>query len=126
MPSKDAHMSKARSNDSLSAMLGSKFSSSDWGVTTLFYSALHLVDAYLAQGRFGQHPKDHGERHVAIAASDFLSQIHSQYRELESRSREARYNCFPFDPGFYNNLRQTKFEPLKTHLATRVVPTEEA
>ncbi|HLF76295.1 MAG TPA: hypothetical protein VJB57_02280 [Dehalococcoidia bacterium] len=55
-----------------------------------FYAALHWVDAFLAQSRI--HPKTHDERARYVLRVQQLSSIRLQYRTLETRSREARYD----------------------------------
>jgi hypothetical protein len=58
-----------------------------------FYAALHWIDAYLAT--LDVHPANHGERARHIAGGT-LSRVYSQYRRLETRSREARYDLRNF------------------------------
>src|SRR5690242_1671634 len=59
----------------------------DWEVTTIFYSALQLVDAYLL--KIGQNPVDHWSRNNMVKS--FLNIINSDYRKLYGLSKKARY-----------------------------------
>ncbi|MGE5595758.1 MAG: hypothetical protein ACM3S1_06935 [Hyphomicrobiales bacterium] len=109
MPDRAEHLAKAVHNEKLFAALDSS-NFNDWRVTTLFYAALHLVDAYLAPLH---HPTNHQARTKIVASDQFLRLLFVQYRELESRSREARYDCLHFTDAFVQNLWQADFEPLK-------------
>jgi hypothetical protein len=82
-------------------------------VTTLFYSAVHLVDAVLAPKL---HPEEHEIRRMAVRRLPEFRAIQNDYRELEERSRDARYRCTPFSDTEVTALRTGTFEPLKTHV----------
>jgi hypothetical protein len=65
----------------------------DWEVTTLFYAAVHLVDAYLATLK--QHPTAHTSRSGRNARNDmvyrYLPSIAVEYIQLFQLSKAARY-----------------------------------
>jgi hypothetical protein len=112
VPSRRAHIAQAEHNEALCrAIGGSQYA--DWAVTALFYAALHLVDAYLAPN---VHPKTHTVRRGLVDTVAGLRPIRDQYRELEERSRDARYKCIRFTPAAVKELRSVRFEPLKAHL----------
>jgi hypothetical protein len=67
----------------------------DWVVTMLFYTALHLVDQVLYHTA-QLHPRNHFQRHAAIANTPELTAIYQDYRELEHQSRRSRYECAKF------------------------------
>jgi hypothetical protein len=67
----------------------------DWVVTMLFYTALHLIDQVLYQNS-QLHPRNHRQRHTAIANEPMLASIYLDYRELEHQSRRSRYECARF------------------------------
>ena len=67
----------------------------DWVVTLLFYTALHLVDQVLYHNA-QLNPRNHRQRHAAIAKEPALAQIYPDYRELEHQSRRSRYECAQF------------------------------
>jgi hypothetical protein len=91
----DSHLLKVRRNwDFLSLHDCSEDAHSDWNVTVLFYTALHLADAFLhLNGE--DHRSSHGVRNQAlrlIASQGFLTdQALADYLQLYSRSRALRY-----------------------------------
>lgn len=93
MPNKDPHLEQAGRNASVADILVHDGTYSEWVVTALFYEALHRVDAYLA-AKYSKHPKDHRERQRYVSL--LLKHLHTDYRELESESRRARYDCVRF------------------------------
>lgn len=66
----------------------------DWAVTAVFYSAVHLLEAYLAG--MGEHPGGHGERSQAFQDHSVLVEVWEDYREMKDYSEDARYRCVPF------------------------------
>lgn len=42
------------------------------------------------------HPRNHHQRHAAIANEPILASIYADYRELEHQSRRSRYECDQF------------------------------
>jgi len=91
----------------------------DWGVTACFYTALHLVDAYLA--RLGIHPENHAEREYWIQRQ--LRPIRGDYQNLKRFSLRTRYDAFQmnpataFQPTFVENLIATELEAIKNYIA---------
>jgi len=69
----------------------------DWAATVLFYTALHLVDQVLYRNA-RLNPRNHFQRHAAIANEPVLAPIYGDYRELEHQSRRSRYECARFIP----------------------------
>jgi len=64
----------------------------DWEITTLFYSALHLVDLQLAKMPLGGgiHPTSHSERRKDVGKNlDIVTA--KNYNILYLLSRKARY-----------------------------------
>lgn len=80
----------------------------DWAVTVIFYTALHLIDQVLYY-RAQLNPRNHNQRHAAIANDPILAVIYHHYRELEHQSRRARYDCVHFT--------LSDLTPLRDHLA---------
>ncbi|MEO8902204.1 MAG: hypothetical protein ABI627_11810 [Polyangiaceae bacterium] len=66
-----------------------------WEIVLLFYSSLHMVEAYLRT----KAPRFHAEDHVgigkAIAASPEIKHMAGTYKALRELSQQVRY-----DPGF--------------------------
>lgn len=67
---------------------------SDWFITIVFYSAIHIIEKELSS--ISQHPQNHKERDNLIRVSPKLKRIHSQYIALQNQSRLARYACHKF------------------------------
>ena len=86
----------------------------DWVVTVLFYTALHLIDSYLAT--HGHHPKSHQERNKYIRRYPYLALIWPDYRFLEHRSRAARYDVVTFELAQVERLYR-RLETIETHIA---------
>lgn len=62
----------------------------DWEITTLFYSILHLVDAYLYKQQVGL-ITNHMRRKEYV--KQYMSSIYCEYLRLEELSKQARYKC---------------------------------
>ena len=60
----------------------------DWEITTLFYSAIHLVNAYFLLAT-NKKPNTHDKRKKLIESE--LNSIYRDYYSLECLSRKARY-----------------------------------
>ncbi len=115
MSSRVEHVTKAAHNDQFSLSLqDSPFT--DWSVTSLFYSALHWVDASLDGGSLPTHPTSHVARTRIIRQDPLLRLIFRQYKELKDRSMDARYDCVVFTSADVEQLRLNFFEPLKAHI----------
>jgi hypothetical protein len=82
-------------------------------VTTLFYAALHLVEATLAPH---MHSANHNVRFANIRRHPQLQQLYPHYYELYSRSLNARYDCVSFTLLQAQHLYVTRYEPIKRHL----------
>ena len=115
MPTRAEHLEKSEHTDRLSTALQST-TYTDWSVTSLFYSALHLIDAWLDDGPLPAQPKNHFERKQRVRLDPFLRAVSADYTELEERSKDARYNCVVFTVAEVEHLRRMVFEPLKVRL----------
>lgn len=100
MPSVDEHQTKAEQNESFARSLTST-PFLDWVVVGCYYSALHYVDAYLIF-RHGIHPKRHTSSSYEYEEGrnkyvrNHLNALWTDYRFLQMRSIEARYDCVGF------------------------------
>src|SRR5438270_14087151 len=63
-----------------------------WAVVLLFYSALHLVDAYKCIHHPGVDFRNHEQRDEYVF--DELRSIHVYYKSLLSMSRSVRYDLY--------------------------------
>lgn len=115
MPDKQRHLEQAQHNETAYHFLGSASPPFiDWQVTSLFYAALHYVDAYLATK--GIHPHDHMERDGWIAKLTELKPIAAEYFELKDRSMDARYLRANLPQGVQVDLFSNAFTSLRTHI----------
>jgi hypothetical protein len=85
-------ISRARLNYQLYNKLADEGVHLDWAVTLLFYTALHLVQAFLIElaADPSQVPRDHADRRYYVSTR--LNPIFHDYRLLEDLSREMRYH----------------------------------
>lgn len=119
MPSVQEHIKKARYNEGIAKNLiihDGKYL--DWAVITLFYSAHHYVDAYLAHF-FATHHTTHFERRQFIANTTGLS-WKREYYYLYNQGSNARYSVYTID---YNKLSTDvipKFEYIKNTVLSSV------
>jgi hypothetical protein len=98
MPSRSEHLEQARKNlahaERLLREWGADETAVQWAVTATFYSAVHLIDAYLAD--FGVHPRNH--EHRALLLQTAPDDLYVAYRSLYDASRQARYDVRRFRP----------------------------
>lgn len=114
MPSKDSHLQRADSNEQFSRNLLMGSSHLDWAVVSLFYSALHLVDAYLALD--GRHPNGHTTRRKSISSDLAIKRIGLPYRELRQRCDDARYDLLPVSDTLVNSLLMNEYTTIRGHI----------
>jgi hypothetical protein len=124
VPVTEAHIQRAESNESFFQSFNlSSTSYLDWAVTSLFYSALHYIDAGLHEHRprshpSGIHPQSH-EEHTPAVRSNFPS-IYRSYRELKERSEDARYYLKAFTPEEVHGLEQRDFRAVRQFIRNRL------
>jgi hypothetical protein len=117
MPSRESHLGQAEGNAEFAGdLLNRDWSAAcaDWAVSALFYSAVHLVDAYLAT--MDAHPETHTIRGNWVARTDKLKPVYSNYEELRNRSEDARYKCRHFKPAQVRAIRSSDHDPLQEHV----------
>ena len=86
----------------------------DWAVTTLFYAALHLMQAYMIQHDLKA--DSHRRREQLMLAHSGLRIVVDQYRALRSLSEHARYECRRFSREEFESIRNGSFATVTTHL----------
>lgn len=109
------HLQKAAHNWQLSSAL--KTLDGDykaWEIITVFYAAVHLVQAYL-RAKTTAYPQTHQERDELIVADPGLNAIHRQYRELKRLSVIARYFCLPTNDYDVGEARR-QYTAIETHV----------
>lgn len=81
----------------------------DWATTCLFYAAIHYVNAFLTHEHSDiprRHNSDAGDGRTNIVQQHaMLRQIYIDYRHLDDKSRDARYELrMPPKPEFDERL----------------------
>ena len=114
MPQLAEHIEQAEKNERLyDNLVGTEFN--DWAVVSLFYAALHYVDAYFVQ-RVGASPSNHNARNRLVSMTLELAGIKTRYRELYARSLDARYEIVAISEDEAKQERTTHFVPIRTHI----------
>lgn len=89
------HLDKAARNERLSSELKQLPDGyTEWQVITVFYAAVHLVQAYL-RAKTTEYPQTHAERDQLIVTMKVLNPIYKPYQELKHMAVTARYACLP-------------------------------
>lgn len=120
MPSQGRHLAQAEHNEALFELLGQVAPSFvDWQITTLFYGALHYIEAYLATaGPAGIHLENHQQRSGYVARDAFLRSSFVDYQELKDRSEDAQ--LIQFDATFAERLKNTRYLRIKDSVRRRL------
>ena len=95
MPDKSSHIEKARHNIRFYTSFDfQKTPFRDWVVSGIFYSALHVIDAYLVTK--GDHSFSHITRDSWIKNRRELDPVWFDYRDLKEFRMKASYKCYTF------------------------------
>jgi hypothetical protein len=115
------HLALARQNYQTYQRLKDSGQDLDWAVTVLFYTALHLVQAYFVQQAVTAFdiPQSHKERTTRIGLK--LLPIYSHYRTLQDLSRDARYepDHIVLTPKAVQQYEDLDFVPIAVELRQR-------
>ncbi len=115
MANRRQHEQRALDNEQFSRSLLSGTQYLDWAVAGLFYSALHLVEAYLDHAH-GLHMHGHRKRQKFISSNSALKPVRREYRELRQRCDDARYDLFPVTAKLVADLTANEFAAVKAHI----------
>jgi hypothetical protein len=127
MAGRAAHLAKAghneRFSDRLAEMNAETERFEDWEVTSLFYAAVHLADAYLAN--LGGHPVSHVQPEAGkVPGRNQLVRRHiplvwPHYRQLQNLSHVERYDAEARIPrAQVDRARSREYEAVKCLLRT--------
>lgn len=120
------HLTRARQNYETYGRLKRSGQDLDWAVTVLFYTALHLAQAYFVQQAATSFdiPRNHQERSTHVGLK--LPPIYRHYRTLEDHSRRARYepDYVPLTPEAIQTLEDRDFVPITVALRQRGISLE--
>lgn len=92
MPNVADHVINSQSNDRMTGCMSAN-GFKDWAITTMFYSAVHLVEAVRFAKTRG-HSYAHSDRRRFVKFH--MPEISSAFKMLEESSRQARYMCWRF------------------------------
>lgn len=132
MPERKYHLAKVKYNLDVSTHLLNTTKYTDWAVTALFYSALHLVDAVLDGEADLSKDERHPRKHSANANSGnggrgrnqlvqaLMGPIRKEYRSLEEASRRARYDMEMLDPNAYQLLLE-QYKKVEQYTRMRII-----
>lgn len=96
------HLGYADRNENFASLLDSQSSYYEWAIVGLFYSALHIVKAYVIKLR-GKGFNSHSDRNSFVARETVLKKVFPEYKHLYLSSRAARYNSRRFSPQEYRD-----------------------
>lgn len=109
MSSVRQHIDKAKYNEQFFEDV--KHDYPDWAITGLFYSAIHLVDAFLSRKSIAA--GSHEMRFSYIRQLKELKIIYEDYRSLYDYSINARYKMFTFNTDGINDAHLKFYVPIK-------------
>lgn len=98
----------------------------DWSVTSLFYAAVHYVNAYLRKSGIpiprrhtSPDPKQPGRSNI-VQQDPSLSAIYDPYRNLDDESRDARYELKRVSEAHYDSYLMGEFEKIRKFIIPKV------
>ncbi len=114
MPNKKSHLSQAEHNKKfINALKLIDTDYTDCAVTSLFYSALHLVEAYFA-GKYDKHHTLHMNRDSSVSIC--LPHCYDDYQLLKLVSEEARYKGMKFTAKDFSDRIIPSFENIEKNI----------
>jgi hypothetical protein len=112
MVSKEDHLAEAAKNQALAGRL-TEMNEYGWATTLLFYSAVHLVEAYLVGT--GTATSNHAARDARMKRQRPLREVVAHYDRLTRVSEDARYNCVVPTHADFERLR-IRYGRLQGHM----------
>lgn len=120
MPPQQRHLQQVHHNLALLGELSrAPMTYADWAITLVFYTALHLVDSYLAALRPSVHPDKNFSRQRPFGRDYYIEQhlpdLEEHYDRLYNASVNARYKvqCLtPFAAAYYQHHYVNHFAPI--------------
>ena len=113
MLDKSAHLDGAGHNKALATSLLGQGEAS-WAAVLAFYSALHYIDAYLADRGF--RAGDHQRRSHYISTLRDLGPVGDPYRRLEVRAWWVRYELRVLDKAEVEALINKDLQQIEEHV----------
>lgn len=116
MPTVKQHYSKALYNEKFFEDIKHEYQ--DWAITGIFYSAIHLVEAFLAIKDI--HVEDHKERARHLSLIKELKPLFGYYRALYDYSVNARYKLHNFTVDSISDSYKQFFLPIKEEITRQL------
>ena len=98
----------------------------DWAATSLFYAALHYVNAYFVKSGMAiprrhssSDPKNPGRTNI-VQQDPSLKIIYAPYRHLDDESRDARYELKVVSKADYDKFLLPKLEKIRKFITTEL------
>lgn len=111
------HITKAQRNLTFQSRLEKWDDRSlDWELVSLFYAALHYLDAYFLRLNPPHTASNHGERKRILKETPLPRSAQEDYRTFEDMSRDARYNFIDLDEQTFEDGRQLAGSLIDRHL----------
>ena len=113
MASEQQHIVQAARNQEVAELLATG-GYHDWAITALFYSAMHLIQAYLVQS--GRTANSHWQRRQWIRNLTELRPVLAAFDELQAYSENARYECRNFSQSEFEVAESESYRTVVSHL----------
>ena len=120
MPSTADHLAKAKQNEAFLAAIRGIEDAADWGVTSLFYVAVHYGRAFLSGKSNAVTTHQHFQSVFVRVANDPVA--YGYYRSLQTESEASRYDCKKYDWADVDALLDANLLPFKAALARLGLP----
>ena len=117
MPSTDKHREQYLHNKKLLTddVFNDEGKFTDWYITIIFYSAVHLVEQEIAKHNID--PGSHETRFKWMNRNTSLRTVSNEYNILYWESRRARYDCVKFTKKDIESIK-SNLEKIEALLAT--------
>jgi hypothetical protein len=113
MTTESEHLDQAAHNFAVSGHLSAS-QDWDWATIALFYSALHLVQAYFA--RSGIDARTHVQRERRMLGIADMGPLLLSYRWLRDQSENARYECRRFSEMEFESIRDGSYATISRRI----------
>ena len=114
MPTAAEHVTQAKRNEEFLDSIRPLAGSADWGITVLFYAAVHYGRAFLAGKSNPVTTHQHFQSVFVRVTSDLIE--YGYYRSLQTESEASRYDCGKYDWADVDTLNTANLVPFKAAL----------
>jgi hypothetical protein len=114
MPTTSDHIAQAKKNEIFLDLIRPIREAADWGVTALFYAAVHYGRAFLAGKSNPVTTHQHFQSIFLRVTGDAVA--YGYYRALQTESEASRYDCQQYDWADVDALKTANLTPFKAAL----------